>query len=104
MPPVTPAEKLVRSTLRKIERQLRASSDKNTTEWEGDLLNDLKERLTEHGRAFGDPEKGDLAQPLSVLQAYKINEIRREMKLRDKIGMKKARRQVFNKKRFGGRA
>ena len=45
------------------------------SEWEGEFLGSLKERLETFGRAFGDPEKGAPGRALSVLQTVKLKEI-----------------------------
>ena len=90
-------KKLAEAEARKISRILKRANHDNTTDWETTMLADVQERLEEHGAAFYDPEKGDPSQPLSVLQNFKIKEIGREIKLRDKIGMKEARRQIFGR-------
>ena len=45
------------------------------SEWEGGFIDDVTERVTTHGRAFADPEKGAAGQALSALQARKLKEI-----------------------------
>ncbi|MFZ5668817.1 MAG: hypothetical protein ACOY4K_04945 [Pseudomonadota bacterium] len=45
------------------------------SEWEGEFLGGVEERLKTYGRAFGDPEKGAPGQALSMLQAVKLKEI-----------------------------
>lgn len=46
------------------------------TEWEGEFLGSVTQRVATYGRAFCDPEKGDLALPLSRRQGRKLMEIR----------------------------
>ena len=45
------------------------------SEWEGGFLTDVAARVSTHGRAFADPEKGAPGQALSALQARKLREI-----------------------------
>jgi len=69
-------------TVRRLERLLAtaATGDVETTPWEGDFLTDLKERVGKYGRAFADPEKGNLSMPLSMRQAIKVRQIRLSIK------------------------
>ena len=45
------------------------------SEWEGEFLGSVEDRIKLYGKAFGDPEKGAPGQPLSALQAVKLKEI-----------------------------
>lgn len=45
------------------------------SEWEGEFLGSVEERVETYGRAFGDPEKGASGQALSTLQTVKLKEI-----------------------------
>jgi hypothetical protein len=45
------------------------------SEWEGEFLGSVEQRLHTFGRAFGDPEKGAAGAALSVLQTRKLKEI-----------------------------
>lgn len=90
--------RLAKSTIRKIARIAKHGTIENQTDWEGEFLSDVTARLAESNGAFRDPEKGDTSLPLSTLQAFKVNEIAKEMKLRDKIGMREARAKVFGRK------
>ena len=45
------------------------------SEWEGEFLGSVEDRLKTYGRAFADPDKGAPMQPLSMLQAVKLKEI-----------------------------
>ena len=60
----------LRRARRKAERAGVALSD-----WEGEFLGSVEERLKTYGRAFGDPEKGAPGQALSALQHVKLKEI-----------------------------
>lgn len=45
------------------------------SEWEGEFLTEVADRVKTYGRAFGDPEKGAPGQALSALQTVKLKEI-----------------------------
>lgn len=66
-----------RAALNALKRA-RRSADKagvSLSEWEGEFLESVSERVKTHGRAFGDPEKGAPGQALSSLQGRKLKEI-----------------------------
>ena len=59
-------------------RRARRSAEKAgvvLSEWEGEFLGSVEERVQTHGRAFGDPEKGAPGQALSSMQGRKLKEI-----------------------------
>jgi hypothetical protein len=45
------------------------------SEWEGEFLSEVSDRVKTYGRAFGDPEKGGAGEALSALQTVKLKEI-----------------------------
>ena len=45
------------------------------SDWEGEFLESVGERVKTYGRAFGDPEKGAPGEALSALQTVKLKEI-----------------------------
>jgi len=45
------------------------------SDWEGEFLTEVGDRVKTYGRAFGDPEKGAPGEALSALQAVKLKEI-----------------------------
>ena len=45
------------------------------SEWEGEFLGSVAERVATYGRAFGDPEKGAPGAALSARQGVKLKEI-----------------------------
>ena len=45
------------------------------SEWEGEFLGSVEDRLKTFGRAFGDPEKGAPGEALSARQRTKLREI-----------------------------
>lgn len=66
-----------RKALRAL-RRARLTADKagvELSEWEGEFLGSVEERLNTYGRAFADPEKGSPGQALSALQAVKLKQI-----------------------------
>ena len=66
-----------RAALRAL-RKTRRAADKGgveLSEWEGEFLGSVEERVQTHGRAFADPEKGAPGQALSGMQARKVKEI-----------------------------
>jgi hypothetical protein len=45
------------------------------SDWEGEFLGSVEDRINTFGRAFGDPEKGAPGQALSLRQTVKLKEI-----------------------------
>lgn len=45
------------------------------SDWEGEFLDSVSDRVKTHGRAFADPEKGAPGQALSAMQGRKLKEI-----------------------------
>lgn len=56
-------------------RTAAAKAGVELSEWEGEFLGSVEERVQTYGRAFGDPEKGGPGQSLSVMQTRKLKEI-----------------------------
>jgi hypothetical protein len=56
-------------------RRLAARDGVELSEWEGEFLGSVEDRVETYGRAFGDPEKGAPGQALSALQTVKLKEI-----------------------------
>ena len=56
-------------------RRLAEKAGVKLSEWEGEFLGSVTERLQTFGRAFGDPEKGAPGEALSALQTVKLKEI-----------------------------
>ncbi len=54
------------------------------SDWEGEFLGSVEQRVKTYGRAFGDPEKGGPGQALSMLQVVKLKEIVGKAKGKDK--------------------
>ena len=66
-----------RAALNALRRARRAADRAGVklSEWEGEFLESVSERVKTHGRAFGDPELGAPGQALSALQGRKLKEI-----------------------------
>jgi hypothetical protein len=66
-----------RAALNALKRAKRLAERAGVTlsDWEGEFLGSVSERVKTYGRAFGDPEKGAAGQALSALQARKLKEI-----------------------------
>jgi len=60
--------------LKRARRQAERGGVK-LSDWEGEFLDSVTERVKTYGRAFADPEKGGPGAPFSVLQAVKLKEI-----------------------------
>jgi len=70
--------------IKKLARLQENGGGKRTTGWEKDFLKDVKLRLSTYGTAFADEEKGDLDQSLSTRQYFKMQEINRMIRYREK--------------------
>ena len=66
-----------RAALKALKRARRAADKAGIplSEWEGEFLESVSERVKAHGRAFGDPELGAPGQALSARQGRKLKEI-----------------------------
>jgi hypothetical protein len=66
-----------RAALRALRRARRKAAETGValSDWEGEFLGSVEERVETYGRAFGDPEKGGPGAALSALQTVKLKEI-----------------------------
>ena len=66
-----------RAALNALKRARRSAekADVSLSEWEGEFIDSVSERVKTHGRAFADPEKGAPGQALSAMQGRKLKEI-----------------------------
>jgi len=66
-----------RSALNALKRARRSAEKAGVSlsDWEGEFLDSVGERIRDHGRAFADPEKGAPGQALSAMQGRKLKEI-----------------------------
>jgi hypothetical protein len=68
------AKRAALNALRRAKRMADKAGVK-LSDWEGEFLGSVSERVKTYGRAFGDPEKGAPGQALSAMQAVKLKEI-----------------------------
>lgn len=75
--PPDPRAQAKRSALNALKRARRAAekSGVELSDWEGEFLGSVTQRIETYGRAFGDPEKGGRDQALSANQTIKLKEI-----------------------------
>ena len=59
----------------KRARRMAEKAGVKLSDWEGEFLDSVSDRVKTYGRAFGDPEKGAAGEALSALQAVKLKEI-----------------------------
>lgn len=66
-----------RAALNALKRARRSAEKAGVSlsDWEGEFLESVSDRLKTHGRAFADPEKGAPGQALSAMQGRKLKEI-----------------------------
>ncbi|HEX6859514.1 MAG TPA: SIMPL domain-containing protein [Caulobacteraceae bacterium] len=68
------ARRAALNALRRAQRMADRAGVK-LSDWEGEFLDSVSERVKTYGRAFGDPEKGAPGEALSALQSVKLKEI-----------------------------
>ena len=66
-----------RAALRAVRRARKTAEvgGVELSDWEGEFLGGVEERVETYGRAFADPDKGAPGQALSALQTRKLKEI-----------------------------
>jgi hypothetical protein len=66
-----------RAALNALKRTRRAAAKSGVelSEWEGEFLGSVEDRVKTYGRAFADPDKGSPGMAFSALQARKLKEI-----------------------------
>ncbi|OHB27420.1 MAG: hypothetical protein A2790_21690 [Phenylobacterium sp. RIFCSPHIGHO2_01_FULL_69_31] len=90
-PPKSPFEErkaaAKRAALNALKRARRTAEKAGVTlsDWEGEFLTEVTDRVKIYGRAFGDPEKGAAGEALSMLQAVKLKEIAAKAKGEKKV-------------------
>ena len=75
--------------LRKAAEMAEAGLGPPLSDWEREFLEEVEERIEKYGSAFGDPNKGNLEEPLSALQARKLKEIDKKARGKGKGGFKR---------------
>lgn len=68
------AKRAALNALRRARRKAERAGVK-LSDWEGEFLGSVEDRLKTFGRAFGDPEKGAPGEALSLMQHVKLKEI-----------------------------
>ena len=79
--PKAQAKRAALNALRRAKRRAERAGVK-LSDWEGEFLGSVEQRVKTYGRAFGDPEKGAAGQALSMLQTVKLKEIANKAKPR----------------------
>ena len=66
-----------RAALNALKRAQRAAERAGVklSDWEGEFLGSVSQRVATYGRAFADPEKGAPGRALSARQGVKLKEI-----------------------------
>jgi hypothetical protein len=90
------AQRQALNALRKA-RRIAAKGGVELSEWEGEFLGSVEERVKTYGRAFGDPEKGAPGQALSMMQSVKLKEITGKAKGEKKPMARKPFRKAFGR-------
>ena len=96
-----------RAALNALKRAGRAAARAGVelSEWEGEFLGSVTERIKTYGRAFADPDKGAMGAPLSMMQAVKLKEITAKAKgEKTKAGKARPQKPRSARKPFGRRA
>ncbi|MDZ4374577.1 MAG: hypothetical protein U1C74_24585 [Phenylobacterium sp.] len=75
--PPDPRAAAKRAALNALRRARRTAEKAGVelSDWEGEFLGSVTDRVKTYGRAFGDPEKGAPGQALSAMQHLKLKEI-----------------------------
>lgn len=66
-----------------------AKAGVDLSDWEGEFVVSVEDRLNTYGRAFADPDKGAPGQALSALQTRKLKEIVAKARGEPRPGWKK---------------
>ena len=80
-----------RAALNALRRARRAAEKAGValSDWEGEFLSSVTERVGAYGRAFADPEKGAPGAALSARQGVKLKEISAKAKGEPRAGLKR---------------
>jgi hypothetical protein len=72
--PRAQAKKAALNALKRAQR-MADKAGVELSDWEGEFLGSVAQRIETYGRAFGDPEKGGRDQAMSANQTIKLKEI-----------------------------
>lgn len=80
-----------RAALNALRRARRAAEKAGValSDWEGEFLGSVSERVSAYRRAFADPEKGAPGAALSARQGVKLKEIAAKAKGEPRAGLKR---------------
>ena len=80
--PPDPKKAAARAALRALKKAERTAAREGVehSEWEGEFLENVAERVKTYGRAFADPDKGAPGTVLSLRQGLKLKEITKKAK------------------------
>jgi hypothetical protein len=80
--PPDPKKAAARAALRALKKAERTAAREGVelSEWEGEFLENVAERVKTYGRAFADPDKGAPGTVLSLRQGLKLKEIAKKAK------------------------
>jgi hypothetical protein len=89
-----------RAALNALRRTQRAAARSGValSEWEGEFLGSVEDRVRKYGRAFADPDKGAPGTSLSLRQAVKLKEIAAKAKAGTAKDDEKKAHKTFAKK------
>jgi hypothetical protein len=89
--PDDPREKARRAALNALRkaRRLADRAGVKLSDWEGEFLGSVEQRVKTYGRAFADPDKGAAGAPLSMMQGVKLKEIAAKAKGEKKVWPKR---------------
>ena len=85
-----------RAALSALKRARRAADRAGVelSDWEGEFLGSVAQRVAAYGRAFADPDKGAPGQALSARQGVKLKEIAAKAKGKPRKGLRPSRRSL----------
>ena len=105
--PPDPREAAKRAALNALRRAKRAADKAGVelSQWEGEFLDSVAQRVKTYGRAFADPDKGAPGTSLSMMQGVKLKEIAAKAAGKDKAGGRFGRsaRNSGSRNAFGGK-
>jgi hypothetical protein len=80
-----------RAALNALKRARRAADQTGValSDWEGEFLGSVSQRVSTYGRAFADPQKGAPGAALSARQGVKLKEIVAKAKGKPRAGLKR---------------
>ena len=89
--PPDPRAQAQRSALNALRRAQRVADKAGValSDWEGEFLGSVAERISTYGRAFADPEKGAPGAALSGRQGVKLKEIVAKAKGKPRTGFRR---------------